>query len=290
MTECERLKIATTGSKWNLIDKILKHNKKTKQKSKEKKTKNFLNKTKKTFDTSSAKECTKFILNAYIHQIKLCLSINNIENHLIKIISTYLGENILMRFDICPYDYIEKEISHFGHKISRGKHNWYYIDGDNDRRERRVSVIYGCSIGFRYDIHSWKIKINGNKYDENGYFCWYDYIGIAANIKINNKNGFVTETDEAYFIKGDKYIICGCIDMFIESNHIKVDKKIETKQLLKPKDVIMVILNCNKWTVTFKINGKKIGKTVNIAKDKMYYPLIYSNTDFCKFSLIYTTH
>ena len=51
-------------------------------------------------------------------------------------------------------------------------------------------------------------------------------------------------------------------------------------------DVISVRLDCCKWTVEFRINNKTVVKTINI-KAAEYFVLIESNTNNCKYNLVY---
>ena len=220
----------------------------------------------------------------------MCIGMDNVETHLIEIIALYLGATILMRFDICPFECKKKEILNYGKKIHRGKHNTEWRDGDSDIRQHQNGVIYASSLGFKYGVHSWKIKVDGKIYHNYEFDHDFDLIGIAANIVVNDV-GCVVQSEEAYFIQGGKYFIDSCSIPFGMTKRMdRIHNNAGHVHVWQPKDVIKVILNCDKGKVFFKINNKKIGKTMNIAKGKTYYPLIYSQTDFCKFSLVYTTH
>ena len=69
-------------------------------------------------------------------------------------------------------------------------------------------------------------------------------------------------------------------DAYDENNKLTFDKKFKKKGSTPSEwvwakgDVIKVAVNLNKWSCKFYLNGKQVGKSIAVAKDRTYYPIV----------------
>lgn len=77
-------------------------------------------------------------------------------------------------------------------------------------------------------------------------------------------------------------------DAYDENNGLTYDKKFKKRGMTESdfvwseNDIIKVVLNCNKWNITFFKNGMKVGKAIPLTKNRMYYPAlcVYGNCEY----------
>ena len=205
----------------------------------------------------SGPEATKYLLNLYIEGLRRSTKRETIESELIRIIALYLSE-IFLRFDLCPTGYLNN-IQANGTLIK-------YKGNMGD------SILFGCSMGVKQGIHKWRIRIESMDEDKSRYLV--DCIGVVNNIKkavqlckrqsLGRYGSRLALGSESYYLLGGEVIDCGDNNC-VEWNSVNTG----TKWIVG--DTITVILNCKKWKLMFKINGKLIGKSVLISVNKFYH-------------------
>ena len=190
--KCKKEKLSTTGSKLQLIDRLLKRQKKIQIKELKKAQQQFT----KQVNYLSIDIATDYIVNHYIHNI----DIHTIcPKSLISLIIKYIGLYITKIFDCCP-DEFKNDISNNGILIKRGKHDKRSRGPKPRKGHSGYSYAYipyrfffGSSNGYKQNsvIHQWSIKINklSNKGDQIGIisdkkeFEWYISHDMQFDIK-----------------------------------------------------------------------------------------------------------
>eukprot|EP01084_Bolivina_argentea_P313461 542840_1 len=185
---CKKSKVATHGTKQQMADRILIQMKSNK----------LNNKTLQKMNGLSAFNATLILIEGCVH---IYTNIRYYPMDIIIIIAQYICL-ILIRFDSVHKRY-KKVIKNGGTLFHR---NTYFKKRKKNQSilkdATRSSFIVGCSIGFNFGIHKWKIKLIKPKPS--------DWIGIISNIGLFNKSNIDIFTDKgcsvAYMLLGGRYI------------------------------------------------------------------------------------
>ena len=206
--------------------------------------------------TLSLNKRLEYLVNGYINinflfkykqykkKYPLCLS---------SIILIFLG-NILLCFDTYPLRW-KKCITNNGKIFKKLQH---------------VTVMYsvGCSYGWNEGIHSFKIKcvkVPNHKIAEA--------FGIISNINECKDDDFWYG-----FSKHNAYVVYNK-----NITGIGVKAQYNVCKQFKNGDIIEIKIDCNNWNVTFFVNNKLIGKSMDINANKTYYPIMstrYHDTEY----------
>eukprot|EP01084_Bolivina_argentea_P012517 23429_1 len=201
------------------------------------------------------------------------------------------------RFDICNEKYMQC-IQNNGTIIERD----VYMSTNKYKQCRKPkpmreitkievsTIIFGCSKGYNKGITQFKIKIDkigtcetrlvGNPTDSIGIISDIDRISVDSEYDKN----IATITGESYYLLQNSCIGTGLYASKSYKAGLNGIKVINWKD----GDIVTVTMNCKKWILEFKLNGKKIGRGVDIAKKCTYHLVIYSTCNHSKYSLLTT--
>jgi len=143
----------------------------------------------------------------------------------------------------------------------------------------RVSGQQSCSYsvvstatGYNKGVHRWRIMCI-----ENG----HHYCNIGVVSKINKLHGVGRTYYDLTDSKGAK--CCGFMYIWhdydgalqgYEKGSLRMNEAV-TGAKIKAKDVIEVVLDCNKWTISWIRDKVKVG-TLNITEKRTYHPALFT--------------
>ena len=198
---------------------------------------------------------------------------------LILLFVAYIGGYLEIKFDILN-DRFPDDIQDEGTLIHRknNDHVWrsrrYGLGGNTTETRWPFCIIYACSKGFNQGTHEWHIKFKCKSNTK----VPKDNIGILTNINVGEFNEY--KEGNAYFISNSS--------KNVQYRHGDVVTIVKCKDFIPwvKNDVISVILDCDNWTVEFRINNKMVGKVLEVIKGT-YYFAIESHTNNIKYKLVY---
>ena len=130
-----------------------------------------------------------------------------------------------------------------------------------------INRMVSSSKGFNKGVHEWIIHciIDGG---------WYQAIGIISDKWNNSKYNWFGGSTNGYC-----YYLYGWDDYQIKISKspkyiAKCAQKFNQEICWKTGDNIIVLLDCDNWTISFKLNGKIVGSPVDIEPNLTYYPTI----------------
>ena len=221
----------------------------------------------KVLNMSSVAKPVKHLVNGYI-SMELAKQRNDDHYYptsLRVVIMTFVG-NICMRFDTIHEDY-KDHIKEHGSILERPQ-------SSSINRKDSIYYIACSSTSFSSGIHEFRILCNNPKDDA---------IGIISDISnCTKKNLFWTKAKgNIYYYYGD-----GQISHKTDGDSIKSIFK-DIKPWNK-NDIIIVNINCNKWTINFYKDDKqnKMGTEINIKPNTTYYPMIATQNHDTKYEII----
>ena len=171
------------------------------------------------------------------------------ETSLINVIITFLG-NIFMCFDIYPSMH-ESKFSHYNTVFRRSK------DDPNE-----VPMTFGCSYGMNEGIYRMQIE---NKISGFG----SDAFGITTNIDIFRKHSGWFDVDgeaDVYFLNGTLIAKLNDSDVACQMQY-GLFKANETE----PGDVITILYDGKQYKLTYLLNDKQLGKSVDVIHQTYYF-------------------
>ena len=203
-------------------------------------------------------ECVRlnYLVNGFLRD-RLISNKSLVNNHLfepllVNLIISSLG-NVFIRFDIypiqCKYMIYENET------VVKWKEN-----APNE-------LCIGSSYGWNYGIHS----ISFECYTE----YWYQTaFGITTNINaIKEKPTFIVDIKTGYHYAMFMGFIGGMENGYQDSVPIQINA-FNSKKGSKTKNIITIKFNGFEWNVKFLLNGKVIGKPIEMEPYCTYYPWI----------------
>eukprot|EP01084_Bolivina_argentea_P299386 516065_1 len=131
-----------------------------------------------------------------------------------------------------------------------------------------VSADVGHDVGYNTGVHQWRIHcINSS---DNS----YQAIGVVSNKRDKSSmSGWFNDNDiefSYYWYGYDNYRI----NTF---NNQSRDHRVANADSWDSGDKLIVILDCEKWTITFKKNDQLMGSApINIEPNHTYYPTVAS--------------
>lgn len=190
---------------------------------------------------------------------------------LILVFVAFIGGFLEIKFDIFHPDF-PNDIKDEGTMIHRKIHK--NNDGVCD-------IIYACSNGFNAGYHEWHIKYKCKSITKQP----QDDIGILSDIgDVQRYN------DNKFLFLGDVYWLSNTggdkCDIYYKKGMSVTTVKCDNFRPWIKDDVISVRLDCNKWTVEFRINNRTVGKVLKI-RPRMHYLGIISRTNNVKYKLVY---
>eukprot|EP01084_Bolivina_argentea_P297903 513293_1 len=213
----------------------------------------------------------------------------------IEIIIQYIM-SMFSRFDTCNQKYIQC-IKSNGTVIDREVYmttNKYKIcKKPNPMREitkvEMSTIVFACSKGYNKGITKFKIKVDRVGISESRLDLVrkpMDAIGIISkyitDIINYDQQNITLWRGESYYLFQNSFIGTGLHSSKSYQAGLGGINIIDWKD----GDIISVTLNCKKWTVEFRLNGKKIGRPVDIAKKCTYHLALYSTCNHSKYSLL----
>ena len=182
------------------------------------------------------------LVNGYIREEYVAHDdYDKFETSLVNIIIKLLG-NIFICFDIYPLKHKSK-FSNYNTIFKRDKD-----DGDN--------MTFGCSYGINKGIYKVSLKNTISGFGSNAF-------GIITNI-LHFKTNSVW-FNEAY--NADEYFLNGTL---IAGANAKTRYDVFKKTDTKAGDVLAMKFDANEWKLTFFLNDKQLGNTMNVKKQTYY--------------------
>ena len=183
------------------------------------------------------------------------------EISLVNIIIELLG-NIFMRFDIYPLQHT----SLFS--------NYNTVFKRNKAHKQKGSFTFGCSYGMNKGVHKISIenKVNGLRWPA---------FGITTNIQYFKEHSAWFNADGKADISFLNRKLIG--QKFCSGKQLETGKRSSTQfgvfdpNNCKAGDVISMVLNADEWTLTYELNDKQIGTTLNVIPNQTYYFFVSSN-------------
>ena len=185
------------------------------------------------------------LTSGYIRQQYMQRYSRDFAAELIQFIATLLG-CMLMTFDTINKDW--------KHVIQQ--------DGYLIKSKTMKVLLYGCSIGVRGGVFTFRIKCLSSGNDEG--------IGIMSDINECSKTSTMNTVHfMAKDIKGYKYYWLGKRGIYAKHDEIEL-QSFDVPDEWEKDDIISIKVDCNKWKVTFSRNDKQ-EKSMEIKSNLTYY-------------------
>ena len=293
--ECKKYNMSTTGTKSDMIARILTKCKPQKKSSSKGdnihgvETKiNDNNKSKvreksKMESTLSFKTRYTHLIIGYIRKKILNNKDTNYDSSISMVIIAYIG-SIFLKFDAYHNKYKTECIKEKGMRIKRGTlvytindEEHQYMNMNSARKapawQQSARIAFGSKYGFigRENVYKWKIRLITDS--QNWYV--YDYIGITDDIGIKLFDmKLIRRTDKNAELM-NKHVIPYCI-------HTSSTGLIRSKS--KEVDIT---LDFNNKCVEYKLGEGAFKQNVKqpIEQDKMYYMIIFSQSNETEYKL-----
>ena len=268
MKKCKKHKISahTKLTKQEMVDRII-HSQRIKK---------LNNKTLQRMNELSAFKATLVLIEGYIH---IHTRFNLYPLDIITIIGQYITL-VLTRFDIVHKRYAKCVIN----GGTMFKRDTYFRkrkkNQDVTMDAVRSQFIVGCSIGYSFGIHKWKIKLIKPKPS--------DWVGVISNVGLFKKQHLDIFTDKgwsvAYLLLGGRYL------RSVNGDYVGWNKKFKDHNdgylpIWKKGDLVGVELDCDNWRMSMSVNEQKI-KTLWIKPYVTYYVAIGSVNNQSQYQLI----
>ena len=163
-----------------------------------------------------------------------------------------------LKYDDIEFDIYHKDVIEM---ITDDNTEWRGIGGS--LRNRMLST----SIGYNEGIHEWIIHCvkDCKSYQATGIISnkWHDRGSRWFN---NGHNGY------CYYLYGHNEYKIKRIEQGSSTRY--TEQELSSDIHWKDGDNIIVTLDCEQWTISFKLNDKPIGLPVNIQPNLTYYPTI----------------
>eukprot|EP00484_Ammonia_sp_Unknown_P021004 CAMPEP_0197033882 /NCGR_PEP_ID=MMETSP1384-20130603/12169_1 /TAXON_ID=29189 /ORGANISM="Ammonia sp." /LENGTH=282 /DNA_ID=CAMNT_0042463745 /DNA_START=21 /DNA_END=869 /DNA_ORIENTATION=- len=259
--KCKKYKLSTTGSKKELIQRIMssKHSDKILKQASNKQKK--LNLHRNALIHVTPTEARIHLIHGFVKAYK----VENYPTSLTLIFVEYLG-NIFLTFDVYLQQYA-KYIQQDNTLLCRESST-----GLRHRVSDRFTV--GCSRGFNEGIHEFTIKI----------------------LKVTASIDGIGVVDDISICQTPRFWIQSCCELGIFNEYLHLRGGPEYKE----GDVVTVRLNCKSWTVKYYKNGKnfekviqyvggteKRFKTIHIEHDRTYYFVLSSQGRNAQYKILY---
>ena len=274
---CKKIKVASTGTKTEMINRIAPRLATILPLSREERDKWFTSLTE--VNKYGFQKRVDLIITGFLkdidqeHQLPIDLMI---------VLVSYIGGMSEIVFDIECRMIPREDIKDEGTLIHRKVNKFAIHKRNGIEKDVSAFIIYACSKGFDSGCHEWHIRFRcklDNKIPK-------DSIGIVTDIddveKCNNDKGL-----NEFRSKGDYYWIDNKQKQIkYKANGLEVKLQWEDYMLSWEKnDIITVRLDCDAWNVEFRINNKMIAKIQDI-KPQIYYFAIGSRTNNVKYEVV----
>ena len=218
-------------------------------------------------------------------------SIHEYPTTLISLFYAFSG-NVITRFDSYSPKY-KSTIHKNGFVIKRIEQSYYKNDGVYKKLKSSVYLV-GCSNGYNYGVHSWRVKIHQP--------C-NDYIGIISDIDVTKRRiiGLYAAPTNSYYYSIEKSVICCGKNTDVTFKSVRCRKrKFSTRKrpgmdhddanmnvdVNMNKNVLRIELNCEVWSVKFYKDEKLLGREMFITPDCTYYLTIECRCDYTMYTLL----
>eukprot|EP01084_Bolivina_argentea_P116362 206768_1 len=279
LKECKRLKVATNGSKMDMVNRILSlsENSVAAKKARKKRNKWF-----KELNKFGFKQKKDYLVTGY-----LIMNGNNIKTvrqspiDVIMIIIQYIGGFSEVKFDRTypnqnQWDVLSA-IHDNGTCIKRGIYN--------ENASRVMGIFFGCSKGFNSGQHEWHIKYKSKSKKK----C-IDIIGITSSLECcNQRTSWWNKGLSAIWVTAKNSVCISNLSKKLEYVQEGISGVVKCNfKGWRNNDVISVYLNCNKkWSVEFRLNNERIAECIAITNNIPYYAVIGSQTNKVQYKLVY---
>ena len=132
--------------------------------------------------------------------------------------------------------------------------------------------IFATNIGFDSDIHLWKIRYSNSKSREI-----FGRIGVVSNVNTVLKNRRRKYEIHSAFMGNSYFFDKHCQAILGYANGVKtdhIDPLDDDYVSWNDNDEVVVLLDCNKWRLSFYLNEKHFIGEIKIKPQVKYYPVI----------------
>ena len=142
----------------------------------------------------------------------------------------------------------------------------------NLSKKRDKYSTFASSIGWNTGIHSFTLK----QLEPEG-----QHLGIGIISSEDIPNIASNDTDENYFLFTNNKAVNGYSMDYGETYEIANGKDLKTFgsntfpewKVVDTNDKVTVVIDCDKWQLTFYVNDIICNKSIDMVKDKIYHPV-----------------
>ena len=299
--KCKDVGVSTTGTKSEMIRRII--NKSANIPTTERKTRDKWFKRLNEVNEFGFKMKADYLIAGFMSDVDPTRTLCPFD--LILLLASYSGGVLELKFDNAAGDGNTADIKHQGTFIFFPCYADYILilflfvivnEGTLIvRNEANGNNRYWCSKPFGIGKHDFHIKFKCKSHSRIPFDCIgitrrcvkakqvrYRGWGYRNRFEWNWEPSLRSYGNNSYFISNkDKNV-----QYLLPKEHMTRGIKCDNYIPWISNDVITIRLDCNKWTVEFKINNKRMGQKIKIPEGN-YYAIAELNSNKCEYKLVY---